>query len=307
MKRRDFFKSGFSAGIAASSAIVLGNLEKLFAFPGNNPELPYDLVAVMNGEPEVMFDRAIETLGGMKAFVKPGQKVVVKPNIGWDVTPERAGNTNPRLVKRIIEQCLSAGAKDVYVFDNTCDEWTKCYKTSEIELQAKAAGAKVVPGNTENYYREVEIKNGISLKKAKVHELILDSDVFINVPVLKHHSSAELSMAMKNMMGVVWDRMYWHRHNLHQCIADFATFRKPDLNVIDAYRVMMKNGPRGVSVNDVVLYKTQILSADIVAVDAAAAKVFGSEPSDISYIVKASELGVGTYNLDNLKINRIKL
>lgn len=307
MRRRDFFRKGLSAGVAASATIAFGNLDKLFAIPPRFPMLPYDLVAVRNGEPEAMFDKAIESLGGMGAFVKKDQKVVVKPNIGWDVSPERAGNTNPALIKRIVEHCFTAGAKEVFVFDNTCDDWNKCYKTSGIEEAAKAAGAKVVPGNAESYYHEVDIIKGIKLKKAKVHELILESDVFINVPVLKHHSSADLSIAMKNLMGVVWDRMYWHRNNLHQCIADYATHRKPDLNVIDGYRVMMKNGPRGVSVNDVVSYKTLILSADIVAADAAATKVFGSEPEDIGYIVKAAELGVGTYNLDSLNINRIKL
>ncbi len=307
MKRRDFFRKGFSAGVAASTALAFGNLERLFAIPPKFPMLPYDLVAVRNGEPEAMFDKAIESLGGMGAFVKKDQKVVVKPNIGWDVSPERAGNTNPALVKRIIEHCFTAGAKEVYVFDNTCDDWNKCYKSSGIEDAAKAAGAKIVPGNAESYYHDVDIPKGVKLKKAKVHELILESDVFINVPVLKHHSSADLSIAMKNLMGVVWDRMYWHRNDLHQCIADYPTFRKPDLNVIDAYRVMMKNGPRGVSVSDVVSYKTLIVSPDIVAADAAAAKVFGSEPEDIPYIVKGSELGVGTYQLDSLNINRIKL
>jgi len=307
MKRRDFFRKGFSASVAASATLAFGNLDKLFATPPKFPMLPYDLVAVRNGEPEAMFDKAIESLGGMGAFVKKDQKVVVKPNIGWDVSPERAGNTNPALIKRIIEHCFGAGAKEVYVFDNTCDDWNKCYKTSGIEDAAKAAGAKVVPGNSESYYQEVDVLKGVKLKKAKVHELILESDVFINVPVLKHHSSADLSIAMKNLMGVVWDRTFWHRNNLHQCIADYATHRKPDLNVIDGYRVMMKNGPRGVSVNDVVSYKTLILSPDIVAADAAAAKVFGSEPEDIGYIVKAAELGVGTYNLDSLNINRIKL
>ena len=307
MRRRDFFRKGISAGVAASASLAFGNLDKLFAIPPRFPMLPYDLVAVRNGEPEAMFDKAIESLGGMGAFVKKDQKVVVKPNIGWDVSPERAGNTNPALIKRIVEHCFTAGAKEVFVFDNTCDDWNKCYKTSGIEDAAKAAGAKMVPGNVESYYHEVDIVKGIKLKKAKVHELILESDVFINVPVLKHHSSADLSIAMKNLMGVVWDRMFWHRNNLHQCIADYATHRKPDLNVIDGYRVMMKNGPRGVSVNDVVSYKTLILSPDIVAADAAATKVFGSEPEDIGYIVKAAELGVGTYNLDSLNINRIKL
>ena len=140
-----------------------------------------------------------------------------------------------------------------------------------------------------------------------MHELNLDSDVFINVPVLKHHSSADLSIAMKNLMGVIWDRRYWHRNDLHQCIADFTTYCKPDLNVIDAYRVMMKNGPRGVSEKDVVTYKTQIISSDIVAADAAAAKVFGSDPKNVGYIQKAGDMGVGTYDLAGLNINRIKL
>jgi uncharacterized protein (DUF362 family) len=307
MERRKFIKTSVNASIAASAAVAFGNINSLFASPNGTPNLPYDLVAVRNGEPGEMFDKAIESLGGMETFVKKGQKVVVKPNIGWDVSPERAGNTNPQLIKRIVEHCYNAGASEVYVFDNTCDDWNKCYKSSQIEDMAKEAKAKVVPGNSESYYKDVEIPKGVSLKNAKVHELILDSDVFINVPVLKHHSSADLSIAMKNLMGVVWDRMYWHRNDLHQCIADYCLHRPPDLNVIDAYRVMMKNGPRGVSVDDVVTYKTLIVSSDIVAADAAAAKVFGSEPEDIAYIVKAGELGIGNYKLDELNINRIKL
>jgi uncharacterized protein (DUF362 family) len=307
MERREFIKKSVTASFAATIALYFSNLEKLFAQANGNSNLPYDLVAVRNGEPDVMFDAGIDSLGGMKTFVKPGNKVVVKPNIGWDVVPARAANTNPLLVKRIVEQCYSAGAGEVYVFDYTCDEWANCYKNSEIEAYAKKAGAKVVPGNFESYYRPVTIKKGISLKEAKVHELILDSDVFINVPVLKHHSSADLSIAMKNMMGIVWDRRYWHRNDLHQCIADFASYRQPDLNVIDAYRVMLKNGPRGVSESDVALFKTQILTTDIVAGDAAASKLFGTEPQDVPYIVKAAALGVGTYDLASLNINRIKL
>lgn len=308
MKRREFINTTAGASIAAASALVFGNLKTLFA---SNPVLPenekYDLVAVMNGEPGQMFDAAIESMGGMGTFVKKGQTVVVKPNIGWDVVPEKAANTNPELVKRIVERCLEAGASDVYVFDYTCDEWTNCYKNSAIEPLAKEAGAKVVPGNFEKYYREKDIPDGISLKNTKIHELILDSDVFINVPVLKHHSSANLSISMKNLMGVIWDRRYWHKNNLNQCIADFSTYCKPTLNVVDAYRVMMKNGPRGVSEKDVVTYKTQILSTDIVAADAAAAKIFGSNPEEIEYIKMAGDMGVGNYNLAELNINRIKL
>ena len=254
-----------------------------------------------------MFDKAIESMGGMKQFVKKGQTVVVKPNIGWDVPPERAGNTNPQLVKRIIEQCYSAGAKTVHVFDNTCDDWMKCYETSGIEAAVKEAGGKMVPANDESNYKEVTIKNGKKLKTAKVHELILNSDVFINVPIMKSHGGTAVSFSMKNHMGIVWDRRFWHKNDLHQCIADFAAFRKPDLNVVDGYRVLSKRGPRGVTVEDVTLTKSLILSRDIVAADAAAARVFGIDPSTVPHIRLANEAGVGNMDLTKLNINRIKI
>lgn len=308
MKRRDFILKSISAGVLSGAAFSLGGYAKILKGGNLPPDDSFDLVAVMGGEPVAMFDRGIASLGGMKKFVKSGDKVLVKPNIGWDAVPERAANTNPKLVKRIIEHCFEAGAKEVYVFDNTCDKWTSCYKNSGIEAAAKEAGAKMVPGNTENYYKEVEIPGAKSLKTAKVHELVLSSDVFINVPVLKDHGSAQLSIAMKNLMGVVWDRRYWHRNDLHQCIADYTLFeKKPSLNVIDAYRVMKRNGPRGVSVEDVVQMNAQIISADIVAADAAAAKFYGSEPSDIPYITIGDEMGVGTMDLSKLNIDRIKV
>jgi len=265
------------------------------------------MVAVKGGEPVQMFDKAIESLGGMKNFVKKGQTVVVKPNIGWDALPERSANTNPQLIKRIIEQCYSAGAKQVYVFDNTCDEWLKCYENSGIQYAVKEAGGKIVPGNSEGNYHEVEIKQGKKLKNAKVHELILSSDVFFNVPVLKSHSSTQITASMKNHMGIVWDRRYWHRNDLDQCIADFAAYRKPDLNIVDAYRVLTKRGPKGVSDEDVVLMKSLIISKDIVAADAASAKLFGLEPEHIRHIKLADEAKVGTMDLTKLNINRIKL
>jgi uncharacterized protein (DUF362 family) len=306
MERRDFLKKSIGAGVIAGASFSLAGVNSLFA--GTNSQAQkgaYDLVAVRGGEPEVMFDRGIEALGGMRKFVKSGQTVVVKPNIGWDVTPERAGNTHPKLVKRIVQHCFQAGAKDVFVFDNTCDNWIRCYKTSGIEDAVKEAGGKMMPGNTENFYKEVSIPKGKRLKTAKVHELILNSDVFINVPVLKNHGSARLTIALKNLMGIVWDRRFWHRNDLHQCIADFGTFRKPDLNVIDAYHVMKQNGPRGVSVDDVVTMKSLVLSTDMVAADAASARLFGLEPSDIGHIKIADEMGIGTMDLSKLNIHRI--
>ena len=308
MDRREFIKKSLATGIVTGSALTFGNFTQIFAYPFTSIfDKPFDLVAIKGGEPDVMFDKGIQSLGGMKAFVKKGQTVVVKPNIGWDANPERAANTNPLLVKRIIQHCLEAGAKDVYVFDHTCDNWKRCYSNSGIESAVKDAGGKVVSGESESYYQQVSVKNGKKLTNAKVHELILESDVFINVPILKHHSGADLTISMKNLMGIVWDRGYWHRSDLHQCIADFTTYRKPDLNIVDAYFVMKRNGPRGVSKEDVLTLKSQIISSDIVAADSAAAKLFSTKPEDIDHIRIAYEMKIGNMNLDQLNINRIKL
>ncbi len=303
MKRREFFNKSFKAGVLTTTSLLFGKIPDLLAFPPDK----YDLVAIKGGEPDVMFDKAIASLGGMTTFVHKGNTVVVKPNIGWDVIPERAANTNPLLVNRIIKHCLDAGAKDVYVFDHTCDSWNSCYSNSGIERSVKDAGGKIVPGNSEKYYQQVSISKGKRLKESKVHELILECDVFINVPVLKSHNSTDLTISMKNLMGIVWDRGYWHRNDLNQCIADFPSFRKPDLNIVDAYSVMMKNGPRGVSRSDVVNMKSQIISTDIVAADAAAAKLFGSDPQDIEYIKYAYDMKIGEMDLSKLNINRIIL
>ncbi len=302
MDRRTFVKRTFGASLAGS-LLGTGGVARLLA----SPPLLYDLVAVKGGEPDVMFDKAIEQLGGMRAFVRKGNKVVVKPNIGWDVGPERAGNTNPLLVGRIVKHCYDAGAKEVYVFDHTCEDPRRTYSNSGIERAAKDAGAKVAPAYSENYYQSVTVAGGKVMKDAQVHELILGADVFINVPILKDHGSTRVTASMKNLMGVVWDRRFWHKNDVHQCIADFAGYRKPDLNVVDAYLVMKANGPRGVSISDVVTMKTQLVSADMVAIDAAATKLMGIAPDEIEYITMAAAQGVGRKDLDGLNIKRITL
>ncbi len=306
MKRRDFLKTSVGAGLAAGAALSLGGYDKLWH--STSISAGYDMVAIMGGKPDSMFDLGIQELGGIGTFVKKGQKVLVKPNIGWDRTPEYAANTNPLLVKRIVEHCFRAGASVVYVFDHTCDNWVNCYKNSGIEKSAKDAGAKIVPANSESYYHEVSITGGKILKSVKVHNLILETDVFISVPVLKDHSSTRMTGCLKNMMGVVWDRQFWHKNDLDQCIADYALYtKKPALNIIDCYNVMTKNGPQGVSREDVVNMQSMIITTDCVAGDAASAKMLGINPSDISYIPMAHKMGAGNMNLESLNIKRIKM
>lgn len=312
MKRRDFLRSIALTGLAAT--VIPSKAFDILMQTGESAETgaAYDMVAVMGGEPDAMFRRAIQEMGGMGKYIKKGQKVVVKPNIGWDKTPELAGNTNPKLVSEIIKQCFAAGASEVTVFDHTCDDWRKCYKNSGIEDAAKAAGAKVVPAHEETYYRSVNLASAKNLKTAKIHQAILDCDVWINVPVLKNHGGAKMTISMKNLMGIVWDRGFFHSHDLQQCIADVCTLpKRPVLNIVDAYRVMKTNGPRGKSASDVVLSKGLFMSSDMVAVDTAATKFFNqiiSMPLEhVTHIANAEALKVGTSDLDKLNIKRIKL
>ena len=314
MDRRIFLKAialtGAAFTIKQSGAVTL--MSQHFNAASPTSSAAYDLVAVMGGEPEAMFRKAIAELGGMGNFVKKGYKVVVKPNIGWDKEPHLAGNTNPNLVAEIVRQCFSAGAKEVSVLDHTCDDWRKCYANSGIEEAAKKAGAKILPAHEESYYRTVDLPKGKSLKSTKVHQAILDADVWINVPVLKNHGGAKMSISMKNHMGIVWDRGYFHSHDLQQCIADVCTLDKAAvLNVVDAYRLMKTNGPRGKSEADVVMSKGLFISQDIVAVDTAATTFFNQVREmpleSVGHLAKGQSLKIGTMDIDSLRVKKIKI
>ena len=309
MKRRDFIKKTAAVGIAA---LTFDQLQAAITKNQIMVETAPDMVAVMGGEPAQLLERALKEMGGIENYVKKGQNVVIKPNIGWDKKPEFAANTNPDLVEALVKQCFKAGAKKVTVFDHTCDNWQKCYENSGIEKAAKAAGATVVPGNDEVYYKEVSIPQGVKLKSAKIHQALLEADVWFNVPVLKNHGGAKMSIAMKNYMGIVWDRGFFHANDLQQCIADSCTWvKKPALNIVDAYRCMRKNGPQGRSVADTSVLKALIVSTDIVAADTAAIGLFNQVESmdinDVTHIAKGEQFKLGTQNLDKLNVKRIRL
>ncbi|MCX8059334.1 MAG: DUF362 domain-containing protein, partial [Spirochaetes bacterium] len=275
MNRRDFFKKTFKylAGFITGSIIKDFDKGVNIILGQETEEKTYDLVAIKNGEVEQMFDEAIKYLGGLNKYIRKNSTVLIKPNIGFALAPERAATTNPALVAHLVKRSFESGAKKVYIFDNSAENSELCYKISQIEEAAKKAGATVIPSNNQKYYQLIKIPKAQVLKEAYVHEIFLEADIFINVPILKTHSSTKATIGLKNNMGIVWDRGYWHRTNLHQCIADFAVFRKPDLTIVDAYRALIRHGPRGVSMEDVRVMKTLIISPDPVAADAAGAKL----------------------------------
>jgi len=311
MKRREFV----GTISAAAAALPFGELPA----QTKPKDGPVDMVALRNGEAAEMFDRGIAEMGGMGRFVKKGQTVVLKPNIGWDRTPEYGSNTNPELVGRVVKRCFEAGAKEVLCFDKTCGEnWNERYEMSGIKAEVEKNGGKMVTGQISSMFVECKIPRGVSLKSAMVHKLAVNPDVFINMPVLKHHSGAKITCAMKNYMGCIDDRRWWHKNDLPQCIADFATFQKTTLTIVDAYRVMLKAGPRGSKPEFAPVVKYQLISTDIVAADVAATQIFAAvakqfgmgipyKLSDIKYIAHAVKLGVGTDDLSKLNVRRIAM
>jgi len=290
MERRDFLKG------AAAAAVLAGVMKPLSAAEEKKAEKGDEKLIEVHGEdPAAMFDCAIAELGGMSAFVKPGQSVVIKPNIGWDREAETGADTNPDLVGRIVRRVKEAGASHIFVFDHTCDrDYLSCYKKSGIRAAVEKNGGQMIPGNRQADYRKTEIKGAVALKKAEIHKAILEADVVIDGPVLKHHGGAKMTAAMKNWMGIIWDRRYMHKNGLHQCIADLVLARKPDLCILDAYRVMLTGGPTGrARTSRSVLKKMLLASRDIVALDCAACKLLGASLADVRHIELGGALGIG--------------
>lgn len=288
-------KSGFSRAQAA------GVRE-----PAKN-KLESGIYAALGEDPYEMTVEAVKASGGMGALVKKGDTVVIKPNIAWDRKPEQAANTNPDVVRALVEMCREAEAGTVYVFDRPCNEAKRTYARSGVAKAAKDAGAKV-PFVGDGDYAKVKIPDGKTLKKALVNQRVLEADVFINVPIVKHHSATVLTAGLKNMMGCVGDnRGLWHVRKLHQRIADINTAIPADLTVIDAFRILARNGPTGGKLEDVNMANVVAVCTDRVAADAYAASIFGVEPGEVEHLRLAAEMGQGEIDLGKVEINEFEV
>jgi uncharacterized protein (DUF362 family) len=288
-------KSGFTrVKIAGVRRLRGSNLKKgIFAARGSDP---YRLTI-----------EAVRAAGGMESLVRKGDKVVIKPNMAWDRTPEQAANTNPEVMRALIDMCRKAGASEVTVFDRPCNEARETYAHSGIAEAAKKAGVNV-PFVDDRDFADINLPDAVILKKWSVYNKVLDADVFINVPIVKHHSLAGVTLGLKNLMGCVGgDRGQWHKEYLHQRIADIATAIPPDLTVVDAFRILTAHGPQGGNLSDVRKVNTVAVSTDHVAADAYGAFLFGVEPKEIDYIRLAHEMGQGEIDLKVVRIEEFNV
>lgn len=298
LDRRTFVKATLAAAAVGSVPVL-----DLLALPALAAEAP--LLAVRRGQdiPKLVRD-TIGALGGMAKFVKPGQVVVVKPNIGWDRTVELAANTHPEVVRALVELCLEAGAKQVRLFDRTCNDPRRCYTQSGIA----AAVATVKSDRVElehmdpRAYREVAIKGGKAFPTWEFYQPALEADVFINVPIAKHHSISRLTLGMKNLMGVIGGSRGKLHTDIAEALADINSVLPSDLTVIDATRILVANGPQGGRTEDVRRLDTLIASPDLVAADAYAATLFDLKPEEVPSIVAGARRGLGVMDLQRVRL-----
>jgi uncharacterized protein (DUF362 family) len=260
------------------------------------------VVAVAQGTDYARTTRnALAALGGIGRFVRPGAVVVVKPNMGWDRSAEQGANTHPHVVRAVVEECLRAGARKVKVFDRTCNDERRCYVNSGIEPLLRGMKNVEVKHLEEERFKKVTL-NGKVLKEWELYDEALAADVYINVPVAKHHGLAKLTLGLKNVMGIMGgNRGAIHTH-IDEALADVNAVFRPHLTVIDATRILTAHGPQGGDLKDVKILHKVIASTDTVAADAYATTLFGLRPEEIAVTVAAHRRGLGEMDLRKIRV-----
>jgi len=320
MERREallrLLRAGGAAAGAAGAALWLEGRsrrpeEAAAAVFRRNLSVPADAghpdMAIVQGEdPGMLASRAVEELGGMGRFVSRGDRVVVKPNLSWDRTPAQAANTNPEVVAEVVRLCLAAGAREVVVTDVSVHEPRRVFERSGVGPAARQAGAAVVLP-AERLFKEVDLRGEV-LRVWPVLEPFLTADKVINIPIAKHHSLTGATLGMKNWYGILGGQRQRLHQRIHESLADLAAFLRPTLTILDAYRVLVRNGPTGGSLADVELKKTVVASIDPVAVDAYAAQAFWGLGEDrLLYLKLAAARGLGTPKFESLRVRNARV
>jgi len=264
-----------------------------------DPLLP-EMAVIQGEDPAQLVRQAIEELGGIRRFVSRADVVLVKPNIAWDRSPEQAANTNPAVVAEVVRQCWGAGARRVIVTDVSCNDPRRCFARSGIAEATRGEGAEVILPDPSRF-KEVDLE-GTVLRNWLVFEPFLNADKIINLPIAKHHSLTGTTLGMKNWYGILGGPRHQLHQRIHESLVDLADFVRPTLTLIDCYRVLIRNGPTGGNLADVLLKKTLVAGTDPVALDAYVAKAFWNlDHAALPYLEMAAQRGLGTYKFENIR------
>jgi uncharacterized protein (DUF362 family) len=304
MDRRDFIKTtgktlAFAAATTAAGVLFhnrrVAGVEPIvlktsdFTVP-TEKSLP-QIALAKNTDHIAALHASLDAVGGIKHFIRKGDRVTIKPNIGWDRTPEQGADTNPVLVGEMVRLCLAAGAALVIVTDIPCNEPRRCFLRSGIRAEAEKAGAKVILPLEEDYIRTV--MGGQMLDVWPVLKYFVQTDKLINMPIAKHHSLSSFTGSMKNFYGILGGRRSQLHQKIDQSIVELATFSKPTLTVVDCTRVMLRGGPTGGSLDDVAIENSVICATDQVAADSRASEFLGLTGEQVGHIALADRSGLG--------------
>lgn len=301
--RRTFLGTTLKAGVALTVVSSIPSIVRVGA------EASFDL-AVARGDTVQAVKAAIDTLGGIQRFVKSGQTVVLKPNMSFPNPAEWGSTTHPDVVKTVAQLCIEAGAKRITVIDYPLRRPEVSLRRSGVADACQGLSNVTVFANTDQkFYQKVSLPNAKELHEVEVAKDVLQADVLINLPVAKSHMATGVSLGLKNLMGLVWDREYFHQYiDLNQGIADLNTLLKPDLIIMDATRPLTTAGPGGPG--KVVQLDTIIAGTDPVAVDSYTVPLapwYGQQftGKNVKFILKAAEMGLGEIDISKLSIKEL--
>jgi len=304
MKRREFLtQAGRAAALAAMAGeaglISLGcqsevSRKALAIKPdfqvAADPQFPCVVLARREDHASAL-SAALEAIGGIRRFVKPGERVLLKPNAAWNRVPEHGVNTNPVLVGEMTRQCRLAGASEVLVTDYGGSDQEKTFSRSGIKQAVERNGGRIL-FLSENDFRQADLR-GKFISTWPVLKYIFEVDRLINMPIAKHHGLVWGTASMKNFFGAIGGHRDYLHEQLDQAIVDLAAYFQPTLTVIDATRVLMRNGPGGGSFADVRICNAVICATDQVAADARACEFLNISSREIRHVVLAAQQGLG--------------
>jgi len=266
-------------------------------------------VVVISGDPAPATRRALEAMGGIGRIVQKGQRVVLKPNMSFANPPERASTTHPLVVTTVAQACLEAGAERVLVVDYPLYRTDLCLQRSGIQDACKSIrGVYVLGLDDRKFYREVKVPQGKVLDRVEVMKEVLDSHVLINLPQAKSHSNTGVSLGIKGLMGLIWDRWSFHtKYNINQALADLVTVIRPQLTILDATRALVSGGPGGPG--EVQKPNLIIAGTDPVAVDSFGVTVapwYGQQfkGRQVEHLLVAHQRGLGKIDIEQLRVLR---
>jgi uncharacterized protein (DUF362 family) len=305
MDRREFLKKSAGCVTFAALGMTAPVLLKGTSLADRIPDL-----VVADGEPGPATRAAVLAMGGMGRYVKKGARVVIKPNMSFANPPEAATTTHPAVVRELALLCREAGASSVLVLDNPLRKAELCLERSGLRKVCEGIPDTRVEGiEHSRFFQETKIPEGRELKTTSVMKAVLEADVLIAAPVAKSHSATGVSLAMKGMMGLIYNRSEMHTNmDLNTAIVDLCTILRPALTVIDASRILSDSGPGGPG-KVIALHKI-LASTDMVAADAMAVELgtwYGRpfKAHQVKHIKLAHERGLGNMELSTQVVQEV--